>query len=145
MPDPLAPLRPEEGGAGAHGGHHGLLLAAHGQGARAAGGKLVHRAGGKAVDIPLHIGGPHAGEDHPLHVRQGEAVPGEVAAKGTVEAGEGLLRLDPEGGEESSGLVKAHDLRRGAPNVNAEDGLHSASSRVDLPAIMGHMGRNVNI
>ena len=124
MPDAPALFREEKGGAGAHGGDDGLVLPAHGQGAGAAGGKLVHHAGGQAVDLPLHVGGPHAGEDHPLHIRQGEPVSGEIASESAVETGQWISRLNPEGGEEGSSIVKAHDFRRGTADVDAEDGFH---------------------
>ena len=118
------PLRPEEGGAGAHGHHHAPLLLRQGQCPCAAGGELVHTAGGQAVDVPLHIGGAHAGEDHPLHIGEGQTVGGQVVAQRAEQAGHLILRPDPQHGDHAAVRPQPHNLCGGAADVDSQDHAH---------------------
>ena len=111
--------RPEEGGAGTHAHHHGGGLLRQGQGPGAGGGELIHLAGGQAVDVAVHIGGPHAGEHHPPDLLQREVIAGEIIAKGSIQAGHLVLRPDPQHGDHAAVRPQAHDLGAGPADVNA--------------------------
>ena len=124
MLDAHVPLSQQKGGTGAHSGDDGPVLAGQGQGAHTAGGELVHPAGGKAVDIPVHIAGAHAGEHHPAHVLEGEAVAGEIIAQGAEQAGDLILRPDPQHGEGIAMDVQTHHLGGGAADINSQNDIH---------------------
>ena len=119
MPHGAVLLCPEKGCAGAHGGHHGLLLAGKRQSAHAAGGELVHAAGGQAIDITLHIGSPHTGQDDPADVLQRQMVAGEIIAEGAVETGHLVLSPDAQHGDHTAVSSQSHNFCGGTADIDA--------------------------
>ena len=53
------------------------------------------------------------------HVLQGQAIAGQIISQGAVQAGELILSPDTKHGEYGAVGFKAHDLGRGAANINS--------------------------
>ena len=118
VPHFFSGFRPQKGGAGTHRPNYAGGLTGQSQRTGAAGLKFIHPAGGQAEHIPVHIAGANAGQNDPAHISEGETVAGQVVAQCAVQAGDLILRPDPEHGDHAAVGPQPYDLCSRAANIN---------------------------